>query len=168
MRIRLLLALALTSSLVLSACDDGGNRDGGDATGSGSASGTHTGSASGTHTGSGSASGSGTGAAPVELDGEVQDHGTEQLDGTELELEAEDFYFAPTYIQADPGAQVEVTIVNEGDAPHTFTIDEAEIDVEVGAGAEGSATVTVPDDGALAFYCRFHLQQGMQGAFFTG
>ena len=163
MRVRTTLPLVVSLLVALTGCDDGGTGSDDD-TGSASA----TGSSSATGTGSSSASGSGTGAAPVELDGEVQDHGTAELTGTTLELEADDFYFEPTFIRAEPGTEVEVAIHNEGDAPHTFTIDGTDIDVEIPTGEAATATVTVPDDGSLNFICRFHIQQGMQGAFFTG
>jgi plastocyanin len=121
-------------------------------------------------TGSGSGSGSGSeaegsGEAPVQLEGEVSDHGTEEA-GDTLELELDDFYFGPTFVQAQPGAAVTVTLTNEGDAPHTFTIDDLDIDEEVEPGDSRDVEVTLPDEGATRFYCRFHDAQGMQGAFF--
>jgi plastocyanin len=121
-------------------------------------------------TGSESESGSGSeaegsGEAPVQLEGEVNDHGTEEA-GDTLELELDDFYFGPTFVQAQTGATVTVTLNNEGDAPHTFTIDDLDIDEEVAPGDSTDVEVTLPDEGATMFYCRFHVSQGMQGAFF--
>jgi plastocyanin len=110
----------------------------------------------------------GTAAAepPVSLDGSVNDHGTRDLDGgTELELELEDSYFEPTYVHAGPGSIVRVTLTNSGDAPHTFTIDGTRIDEDVAPGASATVDVELPDEGALAYYCRFHVGGGMQGAF---
>ena len=107
---------------------------------------------------------------PVTLEGEVDDHGTEDLSGEDdatLELEADDFYFAPTFVKGEPGGTITVQVTNEGDAPHTFTIDDQEIDEEVQAGESAEAEVTVPEDGAIRFYCRFHTAGGMQGAVFT-
>ena len=106
--------------------------------------------------------------APVTLSGKVNDKGQKDLgsDG-ELELEADDFYFKPTFVKAEPGKKLEVKIENEGDNTHTFTIDSANVDVEIKSGDDGSAEVTVPDSGALRFYCRFHSGQGMQGAIYT-
>jgi plastocyanin len=115
-----------------------------------------------------SSSGSDDGGAPVALSGNVNDEGTEDATGSsELELEADDFYFGPTYVKASPGSTLSVTIENEGDDPHTFTIDDQDIDVELESGATADAEVTVPDDGVVNFYCRFHRGQGMQGAVFT-
>ena len=92
-------------------------------------------------------------------------HGTTDIAGsTELELEADDFYFGPTVLDGDAGQSLTLSLHNEGDAPHTFTIDEAGIDEELQPGDEGSIDVTFPDSGALVFYCRFHRGQGMLGA----
>jgi plastocyanin len=105
---------------------------------------------------------------PVELSGEVTNKGTEDVtNSTELEVEADDFYFEPTFVKATPGSTITVTITNEGDANHTFTIDDARIDNEIAPAGNAEASVTVPDDGIVNFYCRFHRSQGMQGAMFT-
>jgi plastocyanin len=106
---------------------------------------------------------------PVDLSGEVNDEGTEDATGSDsLELEADDFYFAPTFVQATPGSTLTFTVANAGDASHTFTVDDQDIDSEVAPGESADVQVTVPDDGTVNFYCRFHLSQGMQGAVFTG
>jgi len=127
---------------------------------------------------SGSASGSGSGTeesttappdnapAPVTLEGDVTNHGTEDLSGTELDLELDDFYFSPTFIKVAEGGTVTLHLTNEGEASHTFTIDSLGIDEEVAAGDSADVDVEVPDSGATAWYCRFHKGQGMQGAFF--
>lgn len=105
--------------------------------------------------------------APVTLKGTVTDKGTKDLTGaTELELELDDSYFSPTFIQGKPGSTIAVELENEGTMPHTFTIDAAKVDVTVEAGKKGTASVTLPASGALAFYCKFHVSQGMQGAFY--
>jgi hypothetical protein len=53
-------------------------------------------------------------------------------------------------------------------APHTFTIDGQDVDVQLGAGESGQAEVTFPDSGALVFYCRFHVSGGMLGGLSVG
>jgi plastocyanin len=117
---------------------------------------------------SGSEPGSGSARAPVALDGEVTDKGTEDVTGGgEVELEADDFYFEATFLEATPGDTLAVAVTNEGDATHTFTIDSLQIDEEIQPGSSAAVEVTVPDSGALNFYCRFHRGRGMQGAVFT-
>jgi plastocyanin len=122
---------------------------------------------------SGSASGSGSGSAsapageaPVSLPGTVNDHGSGDVgDSGTLDLELDDEYFAPTFVNASAGATIEVTLENEGDQPHTFTIDGTDVDEQVAPGASATVEVTMPDSGSLRYYCRFHVASGMQGAF---
>jgi plastocyanin len=109
-------------------------------------------------------------AAPVELDGKVTAHGDADVsddgDDTAVELEVDDFYFAPTYVKAAPSQTIQVELENEGDASHTFTIDERSIDEELEPGASRTVTVELPASGVLTYYCRFHRGQGMQGALY--
>ena len=99
------------------------------------------------------------------LSGKVTDKGSKTVSGDEIELEADDFYFEPTVIKADGGAEIEVEIENEGDATHNFSVDDQGIDTDVEAGSSAEVTVTVPDSGELVFYCKFHKSQGMAGEF---
>jgi plastocyanin len=144
--------LGLVGAVALAVTTFGCGDDGGSTTETGSAS------------GSGSASAP-AGAAPVSLPGTVADHGTAALEGSALDLELDDQYFAPTFVEASPGATVTVTLTNEGDLPHTFTIDDTAVDEEVAAGESATVEVTLPDRGSLRYYCRFHVAGGMQGAF---
>ena len=102
----------------------------------------------------------------VALDGTVNNHGTKDLGtATKLDVELADLYFAPTFIKAKPGSSVDISLKNEGEARHSFTIDETSTNVELDAGQSSSVKVTLPASGALAFYCSFHRGSGMQGAF---
>jgi plastocyanin len=69
----------------------------------------------------------------------------------------DDFVYEPGCIEAQAGAELE--IVNQGQAPHTFTleIDEA-AEVDVAAGER--ATLTVPDvpAGLYRVTCTYHPQ----------
>ena len=106
------------------------------------------------------------GDAPVSLPGSVADHGSGDVsDAGALELELDDQYFAPTFVNAPAGATVEVTLTNEGDLPHTFTIDGAGVDEQLDGGESATVDVTMPASGSLRFYCRLHVAAGMQGAF---
>jgi plastocyanin len=121
---------------------------------------------SGTGSESGSASGTASGQPPVSLEGTVSDHGVGEIENDELELELDDNYFAPTFARGTPGAEVTVELVNEGNATHTFTSDALGVDEELGGGDSSSVTITLPEEGAVEFHCRFHEGQGMKGAFF--
>lgn len=101
---------------------------------------------------------------------EATDHGSEDVTGAgEIELEVDDFYFSPTVLEGDAGETLTVNLFNEGNAPHTFTIDELGVDEELQPGQEGvTAEVTFPDSGALVFFCRFHASGGMRGGLSVG
>jgi plastocyanin len=108
---------------------------------------------------------------PVQVDGKVNVKGTKDISSKKsasIELEADDYYFEPTFVKVQPGEKVRVTLKNEGSAAHTFTSDGLNIDQDVAAGKSVKFTITVPSDGtAFAFHCSFHGSMGMQGAFYT-
>jgi plastocyanin len=109
---------------------------------------------------------------PVTLEGKVTNKGEKSVKKGKITIDEDDFFFRSTFVKAKPGANVTVRLRNKGDAPHTFTIPTLGIDRELTAGKSATVDVTLPTDGALAFYCRFHGApptggQGMQGAFFS-
>jgi plastocyanin len=104
---------------------------------------------------------------PVTLAGTVNDHGTTDLGSkAELAVEQDDFYFNPTFIKAAPGSTVKIGLHNEGSTAHTFTIDALKVDTTLQPGGNVDVMLRMPASGALAFYCRFHRGQGMQGALY--
>lgn len=79
--------------------------------------------------------------------------------GTELLVEAHDFRFeVEGATLPEPGQDVTVQLENEGEAPHTFSSEEVDLDVEADPGADGEGTFTVPDDGTVDFQCNIHPQ----------
>ena len=108
---------------------------------------------------------------PVQLEGKVTNKGEKTVKKGKISIEADDFYFKPTFDKAKPGSTVTVSLKNEGKAQHTFTIPSLGIDTVLDPDQKATVSVTVPTDGALGFYCRFHgpnaTNQGMQGAFFS-
>ena len=100
---------------------------------------------------------------------EATNHGSTDVSGSStFELELDDFYFGPTVLEGASGQTLSLELHNEGDAPHTFTI-EGGVDEELDPGAEGvTVEVTFPDDGAVVFFCRFHRDGGMLGALSVG
>ena len=113
----------------------------------------------------GDSSGSST---PVKLSGNTTNKGTKDLTGSQIDLEADDFYFNPTFIKGGtPGSTITVKLKNEGQNPHTFTSTALGVDEQVNAGESKDVTITLPQSGASEFHCRFHQQSnGMQGSFF--
>lgn len=119
-----------------------------------------------------SSGGSGGKTAPVSLPGTVSNHGTKDVSagGTTvtLTIEADDFYFNPTFVKAAAGQKISVQLKNEGKASHTFTSPTLGVDKELAPDEKATVEVTMPASGNAAFFCRFHQGSGMQGAFFTG
>ena len=97
------------------------------------------------------------------LTGKILDKGTGKAsDGGKIEVEMDDTYFKPTFIEAAPGATFTVELANEGSLPHTFTADALGIDQEVAPGKKAEVKVKMPKATAT-FHCRFHGSMGMQG-----
>jgi len=69
-------------------------------------------------------------------------------------------------VKVAPGQKVTVSLHNEGSVPHTFTVPSLNIDKELQPEQKATVTVTVPMSGNVPFYCRFHKDNGMQGAMF--
>lgn len=99
----------------------------------------------------------------VALKGKVNDRGTRDAGGGTVAMDLGDFFFAPTFVKGKAGAVLTVNLKNTGQAPHTFTVDDPKIDVMVATGGTGAATLTLPKSGTVAFYCKLHMAQGMQG-----
>jgi plastocyanin len=140
----------LPAALLVASC---GNDDGDNVRESGSASESESGSASGTAT-----------EPPVSLEGEVNDHGIGEVQGGEIEIELDDYYFGPTFVKAAPSESITVDLTNESDEAHTFTSDALGVDEEVAPGDATSVTLALPEEGAVEFHCRFHEGQGMKAA----
>ncbi len=104
---------------------------------------------------------------PVSLSGKVNDHGTTDLTGAgstpSVQMELDDNYFGPTFLEVAPGATVRLELHNGGSRQHTVTTATG-VDVVVDPGQTGEAELTAPTTGQLDFYCRFHKNTGMQGS----
>jgi plastocyanin len=154
----ILAALALSVVLVAAGCgssdsSDGATSDAGSST-------------------TAAAGGASSATAPVALEGAVNDEGTKDIsgDGSEVQLSMTlaDNSFSPTYVKAAPGATVTVALQNDGQRPHTFTLDDESVDETLQPGRSATVTVTVPESGSLRFSCDFHAGMGLLGAFYTG
>jgi plastocyanin len=68
--------------------------------------------------------------------------------------------FQPADLTVSSGT--ELSLSNEGQAPHTFTVTDADIDEQVEAGQSSSTTIDL-DPGTYDFVCQFHESAGMTG-----
>lgn len=74
-----------------------------------------------------------------------------------IELEAYDFYFEETSILLELGANVTVDFTNAGDATHSFTVPDLDLEIEAESGESVETTFQLPDQpGLLDFYCKYH------------
>jgi plastocyanin len=107
---------------------------------------------------------------PVQLDGPVNNNGVRDFSGVgtniAVEFQLNDFSFTPTFIKVLPGSNVNFSLDNMGQAEHTFTIDSLKVDHELQAGGQREGQFQLPEFGVTVFYCRYHVGQGMQGAFY--
>ncbi len=69
---------------------------------------------------------------------------------------AEDFSFATSKLAFRPGAEVTVTLDNQGEAEHTFSISELDVEAEAAGGETAEATFTMPKSGSFEFFCKYH------------
>ncbi len=90
-------------------------------------------------------------------------HGTAAASGSQLSIEASDFFFSPTCVTGVPGGTVTLTVHNTGQVLHNVSISSLHIDQDVAAGQ--TITVQVRMGSApLVFFCKYHRSSGMLGA----
>lgn len=107
-------------------------------------------------------------AAAAGLTGALEDRGTAEASGGAVTLDATEFAFTPTCVESGAGETLEVTVMNTGSALHNLTIESLGIDEDVQAGETISVQVKMPDSGPIPFVCKYHVANGMQGAFLIG
>jgi len=73
-----------------------------------------------------------------------------------VSLKIEKFAFQPASITAQPGDRLQISIKNDDNVQHTFTIDSLGVDVSISAGQAASATVNAVSQGSLTFHCKIH------------
>jgi plastocyanin len=81
--------------------------------------------------------------------------------GTAVEMV--DFGYEPRSLTARAGQAVTLDLANEGDQPHTFTINNVVDSGRVEAGASKSVSFTPSQAGPLTFFCTIHGQASMSG-----
>lgn len=71
--------------------------------------------------------------------------------------------FAPSMLQAMFGDELSIEVVNNGENPHSFTIDALEVDTGVlSSGDSAQVTFNMPDQD-VQFYCTVHGPDTMAG-----
>jgi YVTN family beta-propeller protein len=97
------------------------------------------------------------------------DHGTKEVKGqAEMDLEADDYYFEPTFLRGAPGQKLTLEIENESGTLHNFSIPDQHIDQDIPPKGKVKVEVTIPPSGAVHFLCKFHTALGMNGELLAG
>ncbi|MDQ3940006.1 MAG: cupredoxin domain-containing protein [Actinomycetota bacterium] len=90
-----------------------------------------------------------------------EEAGDDEPGGTDVaqsvELEAYDYYFEPTALSVELGADVTIEFANNGGVTHSFTAPDLDVEVEAQNGSDATVEFTVPNQpGSFDFFCRFH------------
>lgn len=80
-----------------------------------------------------------------------------------MELAMRDITFAPATIDGAAGEDVRIVVKNDDLIVHTFTLMEAGVDVEIGAGSERLVSFTAPPSGTYTFICDVPGHEAMTG-----
>ena len=97
------------------------------------------------------------------------DHGTVDVRGKgEVDVEADDGYFEPTFLRGSPGQTLKLVVENESSALHNVSIPGLGVDTNVPPHASAEIEVTFPQSGSTTFFCKFHTALGMNGALLVG
>ena len=73
-------------------------------------------------------------------------------------LTIENFAFHPSALTGAAGETLSITVTNNDDVEHSFTLDDGSIDQDVESGATQEVVVTFPDSGTLGWHCKYHPQ----------
>lgn len=91
------------------------------------------------------------------------DHGTRDVGSLRVvKMEADDYYFGPTFLRGKPGQRVRLQIENESGTLHNITI-AGQVDRDILPKKTVEVDVTIPASGTLVFSCKFHGPLGMNG-----
>lgn len=92
------------------------------------------------------------------------DHGTRDVGSLKVvKMEADDYYFGPTFLRGAPGQGLRLRIENESGTLHNITIAGRQIDRDILPTKTIEVDVTIPASGTLVFSCKFHGPLGMNG-----
>jgi len=76
----------------------------------------------------------------------------------------QDFKFVPNALTAKAGQAITVTIKNNGQAEHNFSIDSLKVDKDIEKGESATVTFTPTQAGGIEFFCKYHkASNGMTG-----
>jgi YVTN family beta-propeller protein len=99
----------------------------------------------------------------------ISDHGILEVKGqTTVEVEADEYYFKPTFLQGAPGQRLKLEIENESGTLHNISLPEQHLDMDIPPKGKVLVEVVFPASGTVRFFCKFHEALGMHGALRVG
>jgi plastocyanin len=109
--------------------------------------------------------GTATGGCPAEagLPANTNIHGSAVASGSQLSIEASDFFFSPTCMTSVPGGTVTLTVHNAGVVLHNVSIPSLHIDMDMAPHQTISVQVKMGKT-PLVYFCKYHVGAGMLGA----
>lgn len=97
------------------------------------------------------------------------DHGTKDVTGKgELELEADDYYFSPSFLKGKPGERLKLEVANDSQSLHNLSITGQQLDTDIPQKGKVAIDVTFPASGVVLFFCKYHTTRGMNGELLAG
>lgn len=99
----------------------------------------------------------------------VSDHGTKDASGAQnLEVEADDYYFDPTFVRGTPGETLTLEVKNDANRTHNISVNGQNVSMDIPAKGNVEVQVKFPQSGVLQFFCKYHTGQGMNGELLVG
>jgi plastocyanin len=99
----------------------------------------------------------------------VLNRGTIDVGGQTIEdVHTRDFSFDPTILSGSGGQTLTISLDNSTSSLHNFSLPQEQLDQDVPPGQSVKVTVTLPANGALVFFCKYHRSRGMLGALEAG
>jgi plastocyanin len=109
------------------------------------------------------AAASGTCPASAGLPASTNIHGTIAASGSQLSIEAGDFFFSPTCVTGVHSGAITLTVHNGGVTLHNVSIPSLHIDMDMTSGQTITVHVMM-GKAPLVFFCKYHRGSGMLGA----
>jgi len=106
---------------------------------------------------------SGTCPATSGLPADTNMHGAVAASGSQLSLEASDFFFSPTCVTGLHSGAITLTVHNGGVVLHNVSIPQLHIDQDMSPGQTITVQVKMGST-PLVFFCKYHRASGMLGA----
>ena len=79
-----------------------------------------------------------------------------QAGASTITVVAKDFMFEPATLNATAGKPITVTIKNDGQAEHNFSITDLKVNQDVEKGDTKTVTFTPTQSGSIQFFCEYH------------